>query len=264
MTQNATLEIAINAAVTAGNALLQHYGTGLHPQQKESLRDLVTEVDTLSEQEIINIIREKDPIHGILTEEQGFIGPKTDDYWVVDALDGTINFIHEIPLFCVSIAFIQNKKPIVGAIYNPLSEELYYGATGIGCFKNQISLKRNDCPLSQSLLAQAFSGKAYDPQNRLKEFETFGRLNDLSQGCLRTGSAAMNLAYVADGKLGGCFGKANKFWDIAAGLLFAELAGATISYTLVDTEKHLIDYIAAAPTCYQELKVHLDGLIRSQ
>ena len=197
-----------------------------------------------------------------MTEEQGQIGRLDNSYWIVDALDGTVNYIHEIPLFCVSVAFVKNGHPVTGAIYNPLSEDLYYGLENIGCFKNQKKLSIKDYPLSSSLTAAAFSGKAYDKKDRSSEFELFGNINDLSQGCLRTGSAAMNLAYVSSGNFGACWGKANKFWDIAAGLLFAELSGAVVKFYVVDDKKHLVNYLAATPKCWNKLEPIVSKVIQ--
>jgi myo-inositol-1(or 4)-monophosphatase len=247
------METAIKAAVNAGTVLVEHYGKVRNQHTKESLRDIVTEVDQLSEAAVISILQTENPEYGILTEEKGFIGPKTSDFWVVDALDGTINYIHNLPLFCVSIAFIKNGKAIVGAIYNPLSEDLYYGGETLGCYKNQHKLAITPTLLTHSLTAAAFSGKALAPQHRHLEYQVFGQVNDASQGCLRTGSAAMNLAYVAEGKLGGCWGKANKTWDIEAGLLLAKLSGAQTQETPIPGHPLLKNYIAAAPTCFDSL-----------
>ena len=134
------LEIAITAAVGGGNILLQNSGKIIKSSKKESLRDIVTEIDLLSEQEIVKIILSSNDKYGLLTEEQDEIGRLDNSYWIVDALDGTINYIHQIPLFSVSVAFIKNEEPVVGAVYNPLSEDLYYGLESIGCFKNQKKL----------------------------------------------------------------------------------------------------------------------------
>ena len=100
----------------------------------------------------------------------------------------------------------------------------------------------------------AFSGKAYTPKQRKKEFEIFGQLNDASQGCLRTGSAAINLAYLAEGRFSLAIGKANKLWDIAAGIIIAEESGYKVSYRIVDKEKNLVDYLASSPLVESELK----------
>lgn len=244
------LEIAIKAAVEAGNLLVKHYGKISKLKQKESLRDVVTDIDTISEDAILSVLNAYDTNHGVLTEESGFVGKKSDDFWVVDALDGTVNYIHQVPLFSVSVAFFQNGRPQLGAVYNPLAKDLYYAELGVGSFKNQKRLTIEDIGIENSLISMAFSGKKYNPEHRHQEFELFGKLNDSSQGCLRTGSAAMNLAYVADGKLGAAVGKASKLWDIAAGLVLAESAGAKVSYQTIDQEKYLVDYIAATPSTY--------------
>jgi len=259
---NKFLEIAINAAVSGGNILMQNYGKIIKSSQKESLRDIVTEIDALSEKEIVKVIQHSSDKYGILTEEQGQIGHLDNSYWIVDALDGTVNYIHQIPLFSVSVAFVKNGQPVAGAIYNPLAEDLFYGLENTGCFKNQKKLFIKDTPLSSSLTAAAFSGKAYNKKNRSGEFELFGRINDLSQGCLRTGSAAMNLAYVSAGNFGACWGNANKFWDIAAGLLFARLSGAVVKFHVVDDKKHLVNYLAATPKCWEELEPIVSDVIK--
>ena len=246
------MEVAIKAAVDSGTVLIEHYGKVKTQKTKESLRDVVTEVDQMSESAVLTVLNEKTPSFGVLTEEKGFLGPESTDYWVVDALDGTINYIHQIPLFCVSIAFVKNGVPVVSAIYNPLAEDLYYGADGVGAFKNQSRLSVSEISISEAVMAGAFSGKARSPMNRPNEFQIFGKINDLSQGCLRTGSAGMNLAYVAEGKFGGCWGTANKVWDVAAGLHLADLAGAQI-YQKSMEDGLLKSYVAAAPKCFEVL-----------
>lgn len=227
---------------------MQHYQEKLKVFRKESARDIVTDADRLAENLVINIIDQGMTNETIITEEQGIVkGTSTDSYWLVDALDGTVNFVNQIPLFCVSIAFINEGRPIVGVIYNPMSNELYYGAEKIGAYKNQNIIRVANRSPRECLFSVAFSGKNYEPARRREEFILMGKVNDRSRGCLRTGSAAMNLAFVAEGRLGGCWGKANKYWDIAAGLLLAGLAGATVQHTFVDKEKMLVSYLASNP-----------------
>lgn len=252
------LEIAINTAVAAGELLIEHYGKIHQTNNKESLRDIVSDIDTLSEGKIISSLQEHDPECSILTEETGLIGPEADSKWIVDALDGTVNYIHNIPLFCVSIAYWVGDKPTIGVIYNPHSNEIFYAEKGVGCFVNKQRLQLEDCKLKNGLTAMAFSGKAYNPDKRKIEFGIFGGLNDLSQGCLRTGSAAMNLGYLAHGKFSLVIGKANKLWDVAAGLLIAEEAGATVKFNITDSKKHLIDYIASTESSQQQVLKDID------
>ena len=143
---------------------------------------------------------------------------------------------------------------MIGVIYSPLFDEIYYGAENIGVFKNQKAIRVHDKKPSDSLFTVSFSGKNYDPQRRNEEFIMFAEINDSTRGCLRTGSAALNLAYMAEGKFGGCWGKANKLWDISAGLAIAKLAGAQIFTQEVDAKKHLANYIAAPQQNFDFLK----------
>ena len=99
----------------------------------------------------------------------------------------------------------------------------------------------------------AFSGKNYDQNKRIKQFDMFREINDMSQGCLRTGSADMNLAYITDGKFGAAVGKVNKLWDVAAGIAIAKYSGAKVDYLIVDKEKKLVDYVVAKPSVFKSI-----------
>lgn len=252
MSVDLILETAIEAAVSAGNILLSHYNDVFGVSQKESLRDVVTEVDKIAEQRIINILQDYDSDIGISTEEHGqVLKGRRGRCWVIDALDGTVNYVNRIPFFGVSIGFIDKGRPFAGVVYNPMSEELYYGALGIGVFKNQKKLKLKDRLPQECLFSAAFSGKNYyNDVERKEEFLVFRKINDNSRGCLRTGSAAINLAYLAEGRFGGCWGRANKFWDVAAGLVLAELAGAKVRFSEVAKGRHLVNYLAALPSSW--------------
>jgi len=251
------LEVAMSAAVKAGNFLLEHSEDFLKVSQKESLRDIVTEIEKCAEKEIIKILKDYSPCYPILTEESGIISGKKSkkkNYWIVDPLDGTVNYVNRIPFYAVSIAFVEKESPLVGVVYSPPLNSLYYGARGIGVYKNHTKIKVKDQKPPECLFAVTFSGKKYNSAARKEEFIMFEKVNDSTRGCLRTGSAAMNLSYLAEGKLGGCWGKMNKIWDIAAGLLLAELAGATIEYKVGNTEKNLVSYIATVPSAWNFIK----------
>jgi myo-inositol-1(or 4)-monophosphatase len=257
------LEVAMSAAVEAGKLLIDRYHDNLSVVRKESLRDVVSEADKLAEQRIVEIVRERTGGEAMVTEESGDLdGSETDGFWVVDALDGTVNYVNRIPFFAVSIAFIEKGEPTMGVIYNPMQSDLYYGADGLGVFKNQAPLVNQDSPPEESLFAAAFSGKSHDPAARPDEFLLFGEVNDATRGCLRTGSAAMNLALVAEGRLGGCWGKANKLWDVAAGLVLARLAGARVTTAELDPERHLISYLASAPSTWDFVHGRAAGVLR--
>jgi len=251
------LEVAIKAAVSSGNLLLNHYGAVKEVSGKESLRDVVSNVDKLSEIKAISIIEGSYPDCVILSEESGLNAPDSGEKWVIDALDGTVNYIHNFPFYCVSISYWIDDKPVIGVVYNPHSNELYYAEKGVGAFLNQVRLSVKNCKLENGLTAMAFSGKAYNPKMRTTEFKIFGRVNDLSQGCLRTGSAAMNLCYLADGRFSLVLGKANKAWDVGAGLLIAEEAGAIVDFKVIDKDKYLVSYVAGTYASKEAIEAEL-------
>ncbi|MDD1690307.1 MAG: hypothetical protein LUQ66_06560 [Methanoregula sp.] len=248
----------MKAAVSAGSLLLEYSGDRVKTSPKESLRDIVTEVDMYAEKKVISILRKADPGCQILTEETGRLtGTRGDKLWIVDALDGTVNYVNHIPLYNVSISCVEKGNPVVGVIYNPVLGDLYYGAEGYGVYRNHVRIKVKDGVPGECLFAAAFSGKKYDPASRSEEFLAFEKVNDTSRGCLRTGSASLNLSYVAEGRLGGCWGKANKIWDIAAGIIIANLAGAHVEYHYLNPEKSLVSYAVAVPSAWD----YLSGIV---
>jgi myo-inositol-1(or 4)-monophosphatase len=254
-----SLEVAIKAATNAGQILIDQYQcSDILATSKESNRDIFTSTDQEAELSIIDTLKNFNPSTPILCEERGLLSNQTSDFlWVVDALDGTVNYIHQIPFFSVSIALLRKNEPVVGVIYAPLFNDLYYAARGIGAFKNQARLLTNDIPPNDSLFAASFSGKNYLPNERADEFITFGEINDQTRGCLRTGSASLNLAYLAEGKINGCWGKANKKWDISAGLLIAAEAGAIIKTKTSQISDHFSSFIAAPKKNYEFLEKQL-------
>jgi len=252
------IQVAINAAVAAGKLLENHYGMVKEVKSKESLRDVVSNVDKIAEETAISIIKDNFKDSTIISEEGDQSLQNSKEIWVVDALDGTVNYIHQFPYYCVSISYWVNDKPKLGVVYNPNSSELFYAEKHLGAFLNQKRLKIRDCAINEGLTAMAFSGKAYNPDERYKEFDIFGKVNDLSRGCLRTGSAALNLCYLADGRFSLVIGKANKMWDIGAGLIIAEEAAANVNFRIVDKENFLIDYLAAVPASKRLIESKLD------
>ncbi len=241
------LKLALSAAVAAGG-ILQSYvdETGRSVvHRKESFRDIATEVDTYAEQKIINILNASSDIP-VVAEESGMsrkVDLATGTYWIVDPLDGTVNYVSRIPFCAVSIAYVDEGKPVVGVVYNPFQNELYYGGDGLGVYKNHTRIASLNLPAGQVLCAGTFSGANHP--DRDAEFNAFQKINDATMGCLRTGSASLNLTYVAEGRLGGCFGRHTKWWDIAAGLVLARLAGADVVYTVADPLTHSVHYVVA-------------------
>ena len=251
------LQYAISAAVAGGNVLRSHGDDAVHLRRrvKESPRDIATEVDDLAEKVAIERIRRFDAMP-ILAEESGasaLIDAAKDTFWAIDPLDGTVNYVHHLPWYAVSIAYIEKGEPIVGVVYNPFLNELYYGAEGTGAFKNHKRISVAESPAQQSLCAITFSGKKYGNQHA-EEFESFRTLNDETAGCLRTGSAALNLAYVAEGRLGGACGRYSRLWDVAAGFVVAKEAGASVTYEFAEPAAYLVHYAVGVSSLTDFLK----------
>lgn len=222
--KSALLKAAIEIAKNAGIILRKHWGKLSSIRQKQFFWDLVTEADMESEDSILKAIHAKYPTHSTLSEEAGHGTVQSDFVWVIDPLDGTTNYTHQYPMVAVSIGILYQNTPLIGVVYNPILNELFTAAKGEGAFFNkkkiQVSLVET---LDTSLLATGF---AYD-RKELQEnnYAEFCHLTHLSQGVRRGGSAAIDLAYVAAGRLDGYWERGLKPWDIAAGILLVEEAG---------------------------------------
>lgn len=227
------LEDALFAASSAGEILRKHWGKLETIKEKTHPGDLVTIADLESEKIIIDILHNKYPDHSILAEESGvqFLNQEkeTNDFtWAIDPLDGTTNYTHQFPMVCVSIALLYKDEPQIAVVYNPILDELFYAKKGHGAYLNSVRINvSNVTEVSKSLLATGFAyDRRLNPDNNLPEF---CRLTLISQGVRRMGSAALDLAYVAAGRLDGYWEQGLKPWDIAAGALLVEEAGGLVS-----------------------------------
>ncbi len=223
------LDVATIAAQDAGTQL-RHYWNNLSDiQEKGRPGDLVTEADRAAEAAVLSCLNRHYPNHSMLAEESGQQGTFDDEFlWVVDPLDGTTNYAHGYPAFAVSIGLLVQGEPTVGVIYNPVTQELYRAATGLGATCNDRPLTVSKTPtLAQSLLVTGF---AYDrhttPDNNYAEF---CHLTHLTQGVRRSGSAAMDLSQVACGRLDGYWERGLSPWDLAAGIVLVREAGGQVS-----------------------------------
>lgn len=220
-----TLNIAVRAARSAGNVIIRNLGKletlTIHSKDRN---DFVTEVDQKAEQEIIGILRKAFPEHGILAEESG-LRDGNDFQWIIDPLDGTTNFAHNLPLFCVSIAFAVDDHILAGFVLAPLLGELFVGVKDQGAQLNGRPIFVSNTPtLADSLLVTGFP---YDHQTIFGPLmERFGSCLTATQGVRRLGSAALDLCYVASGRFDGFWEQHLKSWDTAAGYLVATEAGA--------------------------------------
>lgn len=209
--------------------------------------DLVTSVDLRSEELLKEGLSKIDPTIPILAEEtQNQIQDPSKTLWVVDPLDGTTNFAHQIPWFAISIALIENKKPLIGIIYNPIVNELFYAVEGKGAYLNEEKIKVSSVDkLIDSLLCTGFPvSKILDnPDVFLPLFREFMKR---SQGVRRFGSAALDLAYVACGRYEGFWEPYLKPWDTAAGFLLVKEAGGVVTDYLGNPYDPFLNTIVAS------------------
>ena len=222
------LTIATNAARRAGNIITRNMDQvqGLTITNKGK-NDFVTEVDRQAEAEIIQVIRKAYPDHGILAEESGH--QKGDEYlWIIDPLDGTTNFLHGFPQFAVSIALSRRDRLEQAVVYDPLRNELFTASRGTGALCNNKRLRVSKARgLDSALLGTGFPFK--QPQHLDSYLLMFKRLLPQTTGIRRAGSAALDLAYVAAGRLDGFWEIGLQRWDMAAGALLVQEAGGMVS-----------------------------------
>ncbi|MBF0292823.1 MAG: inositol monophosphatase [Nitrospinae bacterium] len=220
--------VAQNAALRAGAIQAERLHTDFKVERKGEI-DLVTEVDLACEEAIINVIREAYPAHIVLAEEKGRQGDGDSPYlWVIDPLDGTTNYSHGFPFYCASVALTHRGVVLAGAVYDPTRDEMFHAIRGGGAFLNgeRISVSRIGNMIS-ALLATGFpySIKTTD-RNNLKEFAAFAMS---AQAIRRPGAAALDLCYVACGRVEGFWEFHLKPWDMAGGALLVMEAGGKVT-----------------------------------
>jgi len=222
------LQVAIEAAKEAGKILKQSVGKVRSIEYKEGYdRNLVTEVDKKSEETIVQIIKKHYPSHEILAEERGSQG-KSKTKWVIDPLDGTTNFTHGLPCFCVSIGVEVEGEIVCGVIYDPNFNELFTAEKGKGAFLNGKRIHVSQQPtLSKSMLVTGFPYNIVENPNHA--VERFVNFLMKAQAVRRMGSAAIDLAYVACGRFDGFWEVALNPWDMAAGVLLVDEAGGKVN-----------------------------------
>jgi myo-inositol-1(or 4)-monophosphatase len=219
--------VGIAAAYKGGNVLRSFYGKLFKINKKSSI-DLVTEADTGSEKVIIETISNVFPDHAVLAEESGFNKRESDFTWIIDPLDGTTNFAHQLNLFSISIALSLKEDIAVGIVLIPSTGELFTAIKGQGAELNNRPVKVSASEaVSDSLLVTGFS---YDHHTiHSPVMERFSNCLKASQGIRRLGSAAIDLCFVACGRFDGFWEQNLKPWDTAAGALISEEAGAVIT-----------------------------------
>lgn len=222
------LTIAVKAAREAGRIINRaSQDVGALKIQSKTFNDFVSEVDRSAEQAIIDTIRDAYPSHGFFGEESGKSNQESEDIWIIDPLDGTTNFLHNFPQYCVSIALQQKGVLTQAVIYDPVRNDLFTATKGRGAFLNDKRIRvSNRAKLQASLISTGF------PFRDFTHLDTYlAMLKDMiknTTGIRRPGSAALDLAYVAAGFTDGFFEINLSTWDIAAGGLLVQEAGGMV------------------------------------
>lgn len=222
-----TLNDLIEISQQAGEILRKGFGQK-HKVEFKGEIDLVTEIDHQSEEYILGEIEKRFPGHAVLSEESGGRSGSTEHLWYVDPLDGTLNYSHGLPTFCVSIAYAHKGQLTLGVVYDPISKEMYAAERGQGANLNDKPIHVSKvAELKSSLLVTGFPYDAWtNPINNFAEFRHFSMR---TQGVRRLGSAALDLCYVAAGRLDGFWEIRLNAWDVAGGALIAQEAGALVT-----------------------------------
>ena len=223
------LDIATEAALSAGAVLQAYWGKLEEIEEKGRPGDLVTAADKAAEVAILDVLRRHVPEHQILAEESGQLGDLSSEYlWAIDPLDGTTNYAHQYPLSATSVGLLVEGVPLVGAIFDPFHNELFRAAKGLGATRNRRPIQVSQAAeLSKSLLVTGF---AYDRRETVdNNYAEFCHLTHLTQGVRRSGAASLDLAHVACGRLDGFWERGLSPWDMAAGIVLVEEAGGQVS-----------------------------------
>ncbi|HEV7891610.1 MAG TPA: inositol monophosphatase family protein [Pyrinomonadaceae bacterium] len=225
------LNFAIQTAREAGKILADKFGRALRVTNKGDI-DLVTEADIAAERLIVERIRSHHPRHAILTEESGDVvslGDAGSEYkWVIDPLDGTTNYAHGYPVFCVSVALEHEGRVVLGVVYDPTRDELFAAERGQGATLNGRSLRVSETDeLNGALLCTGFP---YDVRDRGDFARHFRNFIMRAQSVRRDGAAALDLAYVAAGRFDAFYEEGLRPWDVAAGVLLVEEAGGRVTH----------------------------------
>jgi myo-inositol-1(or 4)-monophosphatase len=222
----ALLDVALRAARAAGDELLRRVGDRHDVETKSSATDPVSEADRAAESVLVGVIRKARPQDGLLGEEGADAAGTSGLRWVVDPLDGTVNYLYGFPAWCVSVACEDADGGLVGVVHDPVRRETFQARRGHGAWLGGRRLQVNDpVPLERALVATGF---AYAAARREAQARTLARVLPRARDVRRAGSAALDLCMVAAGRVDGYYEEGTARWDWAAGALIAAEAGAAV------------------------------------
>lgn len=247
------INIAKKAAISAGKILVENFDKFKEVQEKEGgLKNLVSHVDFLSEEKIIKILKKHFPSHGILAEESGTHENQSDFTWVIDPLDGTSNYLQGIPHFAISIALVEKSQPILGVVYDPIKNEMFWVEEGKKAYLN-------DKPIYVSKVKEiqkAFANVGWTHKEEKSGLSTFSKMGRISRKIRALGSAALDFCYLANARYDLVISHGLNFWDVAAASLIAQQAGAVVldeNSEKIQLNKPFTRIIAANKNLYKEI-----------
>jgi len=221
--------VLLEATQEAGKIILQYFNGVFKIGYKERINNLVTEVDKLSEDKIIEVIRAHYPSHTIISEEVGELLKPSDYQWIIDPIDGTVNFAHGIPICCVSIGLMHEGQLILGAVFNPMMNELFFAERGKGATLNGNPIRVSEkSDFKQACLVTGFPYK-WPEEASVHPIKVFERFVMEGLPIRRLGSAAIDLCWVACGRFDGFWEYNLNEWDVAAGYLIVVEAGGKVT-----------------------------------
>jgi len=241
---SANLNVIIKASEKASKILIRDFGEVEKLQvSKKGPTDFVTNADLKAEKIIIEELKKARPNYSIISEENGIVENKDkNNTWIIDPIDGTMNFLHGIPHFAISIALKSNNEIVTGLIFDPIKNEMFYAEKNSGAFFNNQRIRvSNKNEISECLFVS--SGKIK------KQLDIQYR---------KSGSAALDIAYVAAGRYDGCFQRDLNIWDIAAGIIIVEEAGGLLNEIDLSKTKNL-EVIASTPNINQQMLEKIDN-----
>jgi myo-inositol-1(or 4)-monophosphatase len=239
---NTYLNAAIASARAAGDLIRQHLGSALTVNAEEA-HDIKLELDVRAQALITKILLTQFPDHAVLGEEGSSGSPQADHHWIVDPIDGTVNFFYGIPHFCISIALRERETLLVGAIFDPMRDELWHVSRGEQPYLNDRPIKVSS---RQSLSESVVSvGLSKSPRAIEAGLKIFNKLIRHARKCRMMGSAALDLAYVATGRYDAYIESSVNLWDIAAGWLLVEAAGGKMLVQPSMIEENKLSVIAS-------------------
>jgi len=245
-----TLNVLTDLMIAVGEYQVEKFKSRSFKYETKSTDiDIVTEVDQRSEQFLIDGLTKEFPEFGFLAEESGEQSIDSDYIWVIDPLDGTTNFSVGVPVFAISVALQKHGESVIGAVYIPLTDDMYTSIKGSGAYKNNKKIEVNKAmSLRESVIATGFP---YDrAESTVNNVEEFSKVVTKVKGIRRLGAAAYDFCLLAEGVFAGYWEFGLKPWDYAAGLLIASEAGAV--YEMLPKREHSM--IVANPNIFEEFK----------